>query len=243
MDDTSSPRRFPVAATIFLVLFLLIGGAFAWKVFSFYRQIQSGTLDPGTYALSRPSTQQALVALVARAQGSGTLATDDDPSLGGGDDAVVTIVEFAEFGCPYSSSESHVVRALAQQFSGQVKVIYRDFPLEELHPGAELAAAGGTCADQQHSFWEYHDAVFAAGDLSEESILGIAEELQLDVDEFVTCINDPLTKAEYEADLADGVAAGVEGTPTFFMNGEKVEGAVPYELFKTIIQAFITRSV
>lgn len=231
-------RRFPWGATILLSLFLLITGAFAWKVFSFYRQIRNGTMDPGTYALSRVSTDQTLKALVSQAKGSGTLATDDDPSLGG-DDAVVTIVEFADFGCPYSKTESHIVRALAQQFPDDVRVIYRDFPLEELHPGAELAAAAGVCADAQRSFWDFHDKVFGVTDLSQDTILAIAEDLSLDMDEFVACINDPATTEEFEQDLADGVTAGVEGTPTFFVNGQKIEGAVPYDLFRKIIEAFI----
>lgn len=234
-------RRFPWGATIIFAIVLVITGAFAWKVFSFYRQIRSGTMDPGTYALSRAgATESALASLVAQAKGSGTLATDDDPSLGGSE-ASVTIVEFADFGCPYSKAESLVVRALAQQFPNDVRVIFRDYPLEDLHPGAELAAAAGTCADAQRSFWEFHDKMFAAPAITEDAVLGIADELGLDVDEFVRCSNDPATTEEFEQDLADGYAAGVAGTPTFFVNGEKIEGAVPYELLKKIIEAFIAR--
>lgn len=232
-------RRFPWGATILLVIVLVIAGVFAWKVFSFYRQIRNGTMDPGTYALSRvASTDKTLAALVAKAKGSGTLATDDDPSLGTSD-AAVTIVEFADFGCPHSKTESLVIRALAQQFPDDVRVIFRDYPLEDIHPGAELAAAAGTCADAQRSFWEFHDKMFASPAITEDAVLAIAEELSLDVDEFISCINDPATTEEYEQDLADGYAAGVEGTPTFFVNGEKIEGAVPYELLRKIIEAFI----
>lgn len=236
-------RRFPWAATVVLGVFLLLAGGFSWKVFSFYRQIQNGTMDPGTYALSRTDTSQALAALVAQAQGSGALATDDDPSVGAGKDARITIVEFGDFGCPYTKAESLVVQALVRQFPDDVKVVYRDFPLEELHPGAELAAAGGVCAEAQGRFWEYHDAVFAANDLSEETIVEIADEIGLDTSDFVDCVNDVDTIAEYEQDLADGYAAEVRGTPTFFVNGEKIEGAVPYDLFKNIVEAFLRGDV
>lgn len=230
-------RRFPWGATVLLVLVLGLTGAFAWKVFSYYRQIKDGTIDPGTYALSRPSTTQALAALVANAQGSGTLATEDDPDRGD-KDAAVTIVEFADFGCPYSKTESAVIHALAQQFPKDVHVIYRDFPIEDIHDGAELAAAAATCGDAQGVFWDFHDALFRAPVLTEESVLAIAEDLDLDMTEFVDCVNDPDTTAEYEGDLADGYAAGVRGTPTFFVNGEMIEGAVPFDLFVKIVEAF-----
>lgn len=234
-------RHFPWAATVLLVVVFALIGVFSWKVFSYYRQIKDGTIDPGTYALSRPSTTQALAALVVNAQGSGALATEDDPSRGDSD-AAVTIVEFADFGCPYSKTESAVVRALAQQFPKDVHLIYRDFPLEELHDGAELAAAAATCADVQDAFWDVHDALFAQSVLTEDTVLGIAEDVGLDMDAFVDCVNDPATTEEYEADLADGYAAGVRGTPTFFVNGEMIEGAVPFDLFVKIVEAFTSSS-
>ena len=156
--------------------------------------------------------------------------------------AAVTIVEFGDFGCPFTRQESLVMRALATTYGNSIRYIYRDFPLEELHPGAERAAAGGVCADAQGKFWEYHDALFASSDIGEERILAVAEDIGLNVDTFVACVNDDATMKEVYEDLADGVDADVTGTPTFFVNGEMIEGAVPFDLFKKVIQAFLVKS-
>lgn len=242
--EATAPRRHVSwAVTIILTLALLGVLGFAWKVFSFYRQIQSGTIDPGTYGQTRTnaSVEAALAALVAHAKGSGSLATSDDPMLGS-PNAKVTIVEFGDFGCPYTREESFVLRALATKFGSSIRYIYRDFPIEELHPGAERAAAAGTCADAQGKFWEFHDEIFASSDISEERVLAIADEIGLDVERFVDCVNAPMTQEEMDEDLVDGLAAEVSGTPTFFINGERVEGAVPFDLFVKIIEAFLVKS-
>lgn len=237
-----SKRHFPFVATLLFVVVLVGVLGFAWKVFSFYRQIQAGEVDPGTYGVTRTtsSVEAALAALVKNATGSGALATGDDPMLGS-PKAAVTIVEFGDFGCPFTRQESLVMRALATTYGNSIRYIYRDFPLEELHPGAERAAAGGVCADAQGKFWEYHDALFASSDIGEERILAVAEDIGLNVDTFVACVNDDATMKEVYEDLADGVDADVTGTPTFFVNGEMIEGAVPFDLFKKVIQAFLAK--
>lgn len=234
--------RFPWLATVLLGAGIVLLLLFSWQVFSFYRKIQKGDLDPGAFALSRPASSEVFAAFAANAKGSGAMATSDDPALGNAN-AVLTIVEFADFGCPYSKAESTVVRALAKKFPNSVRFIYRDFPIEDLHPGAELAAYAGYCAHKQGAFWEFHDEAFAQTTLDENAILGIAEELNLDVDRFVSCVNDESTKLEVEEDMSDGYAAGVRGTPTFFFNGEMVEGEIPYDIFVTIIEAFGAESI
>lgn len=236
-------RRFSWLWTIALILVLVGVLGFAWKVFSFYRKIQAGEIDPGTYGQTRTTatTEAALASLVANAKGSGNVATSDDPMLGD-PRAAVTIVEFGDFGCPYTREESYVMRALATQFGSSINYIYRDFPIEELNPGAEQAARAGTCADAQGKFWEFHDEVFASTELSDARILAIADEIGLDTDAFVACVNDEATQEEMEEDIVDGLDLDVEGTPTFFVNGEKIEGAVPYGLFVQIIEAFLAES-
>lgn len=233
-----SKRPFPWVATALLCLFLVTIGAFSFKVFRFYRGIKDGTItEAAVYASSRPSASSAIAALAANARGSGALATSDDPMLGN-PDAVFTIVEFGDFGCPFTKEESYVMRALAQQYPSTIRYIYRDFALEELHPGAELAAKAGYCAHNQGKFWEFHDEVFLQGDLSEEGMLAVADQAGLNVDELADCLNAPEALAEIEADLADGYEHGVRGTPTFFLNGEMVEGAIPYDIFVAIVTAF-----
>ena len=157
MLDSSTPvpslpvkherRSRRVQALVFgLVLALVL--FFGYKVFNYYRQIQKGTFDPMSLSFqSTAASQNRLIDIAAAAPGSGQLATLDDPSLGP-NDAKLTIVEFADFGCPFSEEESYVVDAIARQYPNDVRIIYRDFPLTDLHPGADMPAE--PAAEQPH---------------------------------------------------------------------------------------------
>lgn len=231
-------RPFPWGATVLLVVVFGLMGAFAWRVGRFYTGIQNGSVTAeAAYASSRSSVSETAAAFAARASGESVLATNDDPMLGSAN-AVLTIVEFGDFGCPFTRQESYVMRALAQKYPDTIRYIYRDFPLEDLHPGAELAARAGYCAHKQGKFWEYHDEVFRAGAVDEESVLTAAVSAGVTPAPFLDCLESDAAMAEVETDLADGYAGGVVGTPTFFLNGEMVEGAIPYEIFVAIIEAF-----
>ncbi len=225
-----------LVAGFFLVLFF----AFAWRVFGYYRRIQLGLIDTASFNFQKTyASARYLDSLAAAAPGSGELATSDDPSLGDSK-AKLTIVYFADFGCPYSEQVSHVVRAVAKQFPNDIRFIYRDFPLIELHPGADLAAVAGECADKQGKFWEMHDALYSEnGDFTVETLTAAAEEVGLNSASFRNCLEDPEMASEVAADLADGVSAGVIGTPTFFFNGQKIEGAIPFSTFNDLIHAFL----
>jgi protein-disulfide isomerase len=239
MEEPGS-RTERIIATLGVGIILLLLFAFSWRVYSFYQQIKYGTVDLSQLRYSSTAARtESLKILAGEAPGSGVLASLDDPSLGS-PKAKVTVVEFADFGCPFSAEENYVVRALAKEFPDTVRFIFRDFPLDELHPGATLAAQAGGCAADQGKFWEFHDAIFARpSELTEEKLLGIAEGMDLNADIFKTCLQSGKYTKEVQSDLTDGVNAGVVGTPTFFVNGVKVEGAVPYAIFKEVLQAFL----
>jgi protein-disulfide isomerase len=239
-NDSHKVRR--VLLSIGGVIILVLVLAFFWRVFTFYRQIQSGDTDySALHFNATKSDTSALLALAASAPGSGELATKDDPSLGNAS-APLTIVEFADFGCPFSAEESYVVRALAKQYPDDIRFIYRDFPIPELHEGADLAAAGGECAREQGKFWEYHDFVFGhQAAFTSDLLVSYADEIGLDTKKFSSCLNSAKYEAEVQTDLADGVKAGARGTPTFFVNGVKIEGDVPFSVFTEIIHAFLKK--
>ncbi|MEK7183506.1 MAG: thioredoxin domain-containing protein [Patescibacteria group bacterium] len=226
--------------TFFFVLALLLMMFFGYKVFTYYRQLQLGTLDVSSLSFqTTAATQNRLVAIAQAAPGSGELATTDDPSVGPAD-AKLTIVQFADFGCPFSEQESYAVTAIARQYPDDVRIIYRDFPLVDIHPGADLAAQAGGCAHEQGKFWEYHDVLFRnSGTFTEDSLIDYAGQIDLDMNKFRVCLQTGKYEEEVAQDLADGVAAGVAGTPTFFMNGEKIDGAIPFSAFKDIVNAFL----
>jgi protein-disulfide isomerase len=228
-----------ILETMGFVMALSAVALFSWRVFSFYRNIQSGAINPALGYTTTDFTRaaHAFAKKAAEGAGSGSLATIDDPTLGT-KTPKITLVEFADFGCPYSQENAPIVRAIAKQYSADVQIIYRDFPLEDLHPGATIAAQGGGCANEQGKFWEYHDAVFALKEiLSVEAIFSVADRLELDMDDFQRCMESDFYTKDVEGDIADGAAAGVVGTPTFFFNGEKVEGSIPFTVFNQIINA------
>ncbi|MFA6018433.1 MAG: thioredoxin domain-containing protein [Patescibacteria group bacterium] len=249
LDDLQEPEkivpRFSVRkmkGTLLFVGILTVVVFFSWKVFSFYQDIRSGAINPGLAYTTTDFTRAASVfAAKAASDGSGTgnLLGVHSPSIGSLD-AKVTIVEFADFGCVYSQESAPIIRAIAKQYANDVYFVFRDYPIDELHPGASIAAEGGGCAQEQGKFWEYHDAVFANGDeLSVASLLIVAEEIGLDVEKFQRCIDSGYYTADVKSDIADGAAAGVVGTPTFFFNGEKVEGSIPFTIFNQIINAML----
>lgn len=161
---------------------------------------------------------------------------DDDPFIGP-EDAPVTIVEFSDYECYYCIKwHNDVFDQLMAEYAGQVRFVYRDFPLNSIHPGAEPAAQAANCANEQDMYWEYHDALFSGMyALERDGFLQIANDLGLDEEAFSECFDSGRQSAEIAADLQDGLSIGVQSTPTFFINGFQVLGAQPYATFKSII--------
>lgn len=235
------PRR--LWPTLVFVAVLVLAGIFAWRVFSLYRQIQTGEINPAlgyTSSSFTPATESFRALAKTGSSTTVAVATKDDPSLGS-PQAPLTIVEFADFGCPWSQEVSTVLSAIARQYSDKVQIIYRDFPMDDLHPQARLAAEAGECAKAQGKFWEMHDVMFTnQNDLSSTALMGYAEEAGLNTQAFATCLNSGTFTAEVLADVAAGQQAGVVGTPTFFFNGVKVEGSIPFSIFDALVNAFLT---
>src|SRR3989344_2117728 len=170
---------------------------------------------------------------------SAKVATTDDPSTGPAA-AEITLVEFSDFQCPFCKESYPVVKQLLAKYPDSIRFIYRDFPVDSIHSFARKAAEAGECAQDQDKFWEYHDKVFENQDaLNNEDgqiFYTIAKSVGLDVATFTACFGFGKHKAEVEEDYQAGVTAGVRGTPTWFFNGQKVEGSLPLETFEKIIQ-------
>lgn len=150
--------------------------------------------------------------------------------------AAVTIIEFADFQCPYCKSVQATLNSLLIKYQGQVKLAYRDFPLRALHSQAQIAAEAGRCAGEQGKFWEYHDALFAdQSKLSQSDLLETAGKLGLKEKALESCLSSGRFKGQIEQDVEEGTRAGVEGTPGFFINGVFLDGAKPPAEFERII--------
>ena len=149
--------------------------------------------------------------------------------------AKVTIVEFSDFQCPYCAEAVAQVSQLVKAYPTQVKLIFKQFPLET-HPQADLAAAAAVAANKQGKFWQLHDAMFAhQNDLSRKAIFAMAETVGLDMKRFETDIDSTEVRETVVRDVQDGNQANVEGTPTFFINGQKYNGALTLAAVKPVI--------
>lgn len=170
------------------------------------------------------------------------LATKDDPSLGK-EGAKITLVEFSDFQCPFSKESAAVVKQLLARYPDDIRLIYRDFPVDSIHSFARKAAEAGACAHEQEKFWEYHDKLFenqeALDNEDGQIFYKIAKDAGLDEKLFTTCFGFGKYKSEVEEDYQAGVSSGLRGTPTWFFNGQKVQGALSLETFEKIVQEFL----
>jgi len=167
------------------------------------------------------------------------VVTNDDPAHGSAG-APVTIVEFGDFECPFCRQAFPIVRQLLAESGDQVYLIYRDFPLRDIHPHAQKAAEAAECAADQGKFWAYHDRLFQNQEaLTVSDLKRYARQVGLDANVFDQCLDSGRQAAEVEEDFQAGLAAGVQGTPTFFVNGQRIAGVLPLEVWRQIINELV----
>lgn len=163
------------------------------------------------------------------------VATAGRPERGGGAKAPVTIVEFSDYQCPFCQRGEDAVQKVVDTYGDKVRVVFRDYPLP-FHPQARPAAEAAACANAQGKFWEYNKKLFAnQSALADDNLKAYAKDLGLDTAKFDECFAKKPFSALIDKDVADGVAAGVNGTPAFFINGRTLSGAQPFEKFKEVI--------
>lgn len=154
-------------------------------------------------------------------------------------DAKVTLVAFLDYECPFCGRDFRDTYPLIEQHYGsKIRYVVRNFPLTTIHPYAEKAAQAAECARAQGQFWPYHDWLFRhQGALQVAELKDYARRLGLDGLAFDRCLDSGREAGEIRRDIAAGTAAGVTGTPTFFVNGRRIVGAVPYATMATTIDA------
>jgi protein-disulfide isomerase len=161
---------------------------------------------------------------------------DDDPVLGP-ENAAITIIEFSDYECPYCRKwHAEVLEPLMATYPGQIRLVYRDFPLSSIHANAAPAAAAANCANEQGAYWEYNEKLFSMElGLSPTAYRQYASNLGLDAQAFAECLESDRFLDEVQADFDYAAELGVRSTPTFFVNGIAVVGAQPFDLFKDLI--------
>jgi protein-disulfide isomerase len=160
----------------------------------------------------------------------------------GGERATVTIVEFSDFHCPFCRRVIPTLAQLESQYGEKIKLVFRDFPIEGLHPGATKAHEAARCANEQGKFWPYHDKLFAGpANSSPELFNRLAKEVGLDAVTFETCLASGKYLPAIKEDMAEGTRVGVGGTPAFFINGRLITGAQPLDAFTRVIDDELAR--
>lgn len=195
-------------------------------------------------SLSQPNTQPIRVSI------------DDDP-MKGDPNAPITIIEFSDYECPFCGRfYANTLPLIEENYinTGKINFVYRDFPIQSIHPNALPAALAAECADDQNSFWQFHDMIFENKStwekLDGEKLFNefgqYAVVLGLNIEEFNSCLESNKHLNEIRSDLQDGQSYGVSGTPGFFIGNDnsgyiKVSGAKPYPIFEEILEEMLAQ--
>ena len=156
--------------------------------------------------------------------------------------APVTIVEFSDFECPYCGGLFPTLKAVEKNYAGQVRLVYRQFPLTNIHPRAQKAAEASLCANEQQRFWEFHDSMFGNQQaLTVDDLKRRAVELKLNTAAFNSCLDSGKQSEPVKKDIAEGSKAGVTSTPTMFVNGRLLSGGQSYADLREVIEDELQR--
>jgi protein-disulfide isomerase len=231
-------------------------------VVAFYQsnigQMQGRSLDAVAPVINRYLQEQQRVtarqALVAELRKGGpalrvlidaprhelTLAATD-PAIGSAS-APVTIVEFSDFQCPFCQRVAPTLKQVQKTYGDKVRIVWKDFPLTQIHPEAFKAGEAAHCAGEQGKFWEYHDRLFANQQaLQADSLKKYAAEAGLDAAKFNACVDTSKYGDRVREGVAQGSRLGVNSTPTLYVNGRMLSGAQPYEAIAAVIDEELAR--
>jgi protein-disulfide isomerase len=164
-----------------------------------------------------------------------------DPSLGRAS-APVTLIEFSDFQCPFCQRVAPTLKKLRETYGDKVRIVWKDFPLTQIHPQAFKAGEAAHCAGDQGKYWEYHDRLFAnQQQLLPEDLKKHAAEIGLDATAFAACFDSSKYGERVRNGVAEGTRLGVNSTPTVYINGRMLSGAQPYETFVSVIDEELSR--
>ena len=164
-----------------------------------------------------------------------------DPSLGPAS-APVTLIEFSDFECPFCQRVAPTLKKVREAYGDRVRVVWKDYPLTQIHPNAFKAGEAGHCAAEQGKFWEFHDRLFANQQaLMPDALKGHASTLGLDTTKFNACLDSSKYGERVRDGIAQGTRLGVNSTPTIYINGRLISGAQPYEVIAGIIDEELSK--
>ncbi len=264
MDITSDEKKITVKKSTYNNM--LKGLVVAIAVAAFFGGLSIGTFDKSDSGLSGEELKDILSEIEitttapqpalqpSRPSAPQTIAVslDDDP-IKGNANAPVTVIEFSDFQCPFCSRfYTQTLSQLQEDYidTGKIKLVFRDLPLDSLHPNARLAHVAAECADEEGKFWEYHDVLFEKQSQWQRlppsdylnSLIQYADDLGLQTVSFESCLESQEMFDEVARDVLEAARYGATGTPTFFIGNEedgfvKLVGAQPFSVFQQQIDS------
>ncbi len=172
-----------------------------------------------------------------------TLAVGERDHAQGPASAPVTLVEYGDYECPHCGAAYPVVKKLQEKLGAKLRFVFRNFPLNSMHPHAEHAAEAAEAAASQNKFWEMHDWIFEHQDsIEDQDLLDAGKTLGLDAARFVKDMKSQAFLPRVKEDFQSGVRSGVNGTPTFFINGVRHDRAPSYEDLLGALQTAIGKA-
>ncbi len=171
--------------------------------------------------------------------------TDTD-HIRGDKNAKVSIIEYSDFECPFCKQFHPIVKSMIDEYKGKVSWVYRQFPLDSIHPNARKEAEASECAAEQGKFWEFTDKIFERTKsngygFALDDLPKLAKELGLDTNKFNQCFTSSKYASHVEEQLQSGIKAGVKGTPGSFINGLEIPGAVPAQELKKVVDQALSK--
>lgn len=245
-EKQQAPKKGPGCAfggwIAFLVLLAAVGFV-GYRTWFFYGKIRSGEIVDLPQFNDRLTISGSTV-IGALEVDRTEVESDRAPSVGPArEEAELVIVEFADYECPYSKEEAAVARRIMTKYGSRVRFEFRDFPIEELHQNATQAAIAGRCAQEQGKFWPFHDKAFnSSPSLSYAELVAMGNEIGMDPRQFERCLLDGRYRDDVAADVAKSKELGITGTPTFFLNGRRIDGAIPEDIFEDVIDKMLAAS-
>jgi len=160
----------------------------------------------------------------------------------GNPNAPISIFEYSSFGCPLNKKVQPIIKELLKKYPESIKLIWKDLPLEKNYSGANLAHQAARCAGRQGNFWQYHDQLWEQKtNLSNDAILKIADDLNLNQKQFSQCLKDSIITADINQDIADADALLISGVPHFYINSQELVGVATQKEFEQLIEVELNR--
>jgi protein-disulfide isomerase len=166
-----------------------------------------------------------------------TVPVNAGDHMRGSKDAWVTLVQYGDYECPYCGEAYRIVKRIQKKMGGDLRFIFRNFPLTESHPYALAAAQAAEAAGLQGRFWEMHDLLYENQDtLEDRDLMGLARGLTLDIDKFKRDFSSDEVTTKIQEDFSGGIRSGVNGTPTFFINGVRHDDSYEFGDLSSALQ-------